>query len=468
MGRSARPTPYVTLSEVHLVRQCARSSSAVLLLAGAGWALGALGGCGLSLDFDPADQPPGGMDAALIDGGTTTPDAARTDAGPPPPCEGDPDCDDGDACNGREACVAGECAPGEPIACPDDDVCDGTARCVDGECAIEPAPTCGDDGDACNGTEVCHPVLGCTRVEPIACDDGIECTDDVCDPSTGACSHPPDASRCTDAPGGRCEPETGCQYPSCNATTCVSNDCVLATCVDGETCERTPRCAAGTMCCAGSCVPAGCSDGEACTADACDPVRGCVHTALAIPCDDGDRCTVGERCRSDGTCGAGTPLDCSDGDPCTADVCRPASGCERPAAPDDTPCNDGDACTIADRCRAGVCTAGGAIFCAITDAQCVVAGCDAATGCVLSPIPEGRLCLGGTCDAVGNCCGVNTDCDGDGICECPTTCGFAGGCPGGACGDDGDCDPLQRCCGGAAAGTEGYCYDARCAGCCRS
>ena len=57
----------------------------------------------------------------------------------------------------------------------------------------------------------------------------------------------------------------------------------------------------------------------------CAPVP--VVCAEDTPCDDGNACTVEDRCDANGWC-AGDLRDCDDGDPCTEDRCDPATGCE--------------------------------------------------------------------------------------------------------------------------------------------
>ncbi len=85
--------------------------------------------------------------------------------------------------------------------------------------------------------------------------------------------------------------------------------------------------------CATQC-PALCNDSNACTTD-----TGVWNTAT-------------EHC----TC-SNTPVVCAASDQChVAGTCDPATGqCSDPAAPDGTTCNDADACTQTDVCRAGVC-----------------------------------------------------------------------------------------------------------------
>ncbi len=441
-----------------------------------------LAGCGLTLDYYPPDPQPGidggrmdagRADAAGADGGL--PDGGDEDAGPPLDCLEDVDCDDLDACTGLERCVEGACVPGEPIACPDDDVCDGVDACVDGECVSGPAMTCPMDANPCNGIEICDPAIGCTALPPVPCDDGIDCTRDTCDPFEG-CLHEADATLCPPGPGRRCDPvRGGCQYDVCDASTCVPTGCVDAHCEEGV-CMYTALCALGTTtCCAGTCAPLGCSDGNPCTTDSCDPAAGCVHTPISgtvTACDDGNPCTIGDTCRGDGTCGSGPLRPCSDGNPCTTDSCDPVIGCVNRPAPDDTACSDGNACTVNDVCLSGVCTAGPTRTCMVSSERrlCVSVRCDNALGCVEDPLPVGTSCSpsGDLCDGAGHCCGSYTDCDGDGICECPPmlTCGVAGGCPGFDCRFDTDCGSAQACCVSASGTTSGFCYSRSCPGCC--
>jgi hypothetical protein len=65
-----------------------------------------------------------------------------------------------------------------------------------------------------------------------------------------------------------------------------------------------------------------CKDGQGrCTEGICFP-KSCSSHA---DCDDGNPCNGTERC-SAGTCIPGTRLECDDGSPCTEDVCRPDGG----------------------------------------------------------------------------------------------------------------------------------------------
>jgi subtilisin-like proprotein convertase family protein len=79
---------------------------------------------------------------------------------------------------------------------------------------------CGD-GNLCNGVETC--VGGtCTPGTSIDCDDGLFCTTDTCDPSSGACGHPPDP----------CSDGNSCTVDSCDEAgdVCVNTNASVHFC----------------------------------------------------------------------------------------------------------------------------------------------------------------------------------------------------------------------------------------------
>ncbi|MEE8312104.1 MAG: hypothetical protein V3R77_07590, partial [Candidatus Binatia bacterium] len=223
--------------------------------------------------------------------------------------------DDGDVCNGI-------------------DICDVTEGCVAGE-----APAC-DDGLFCTGTETCDPLMGCgPAAAPLDCNDGVGCTADTCIEAAGGCKHFPYDLVCDDAEtcNGRelCDLDEGCVAglpPACD-------DGLF--CNGAETCEEGRGCVDGT--------PPDCNDGIPCTLDACDAAAGCTHTADATICNDGD--------------------------PCTDDVCSATQGCT--TTPNLAPCDDGVACTGEDRCSDGACS--GMSLCSPGLA------CEAGTGACVGP-----------------------------------------------------------------------------------
>jgi hypothetical protein len=264
-------------------------------------------------------------------------------------CVGAPkDCDDGNACTTDGCDAAGACTHEAVAGCVP---CDPLADCDDGDDCT--ADVC--EGGVCRHAEV----PGCRCVDAASCDDADPCTADVCDPQTGRCANPPagDGTTCG-AAEDRCHEVRQCQQGVClpgAAIVCDDGvDCTEDTCDPAAGCQHRP-----TAACACT-TAAECDDGDPCTADACGADQRCVYApaGAGVPCDDGSACTTGDSCDAAGHCQPGAAVACTDDDPCTAERCDPASGCVYPDAPDGTGCDDGDPCTGPDTCEAGVCVAG--------------------------------------------------------------------------------------------------------------
>jgi hypothetical protein len=308
------------------------------------------GGCGLDAsglgDDVGADPGPDGFD-----GEVPPPDDAgedlSDDAGEAPACTGAAECDDG------IACTVDTCPP------------------ETGRCTHQPDDTACDDHDACTGAERCDPTRGCVSDAPVDCDDGIDCTDDRCDPATGGCLRTLVHARCT--PPRICDP---------------------------------PR----------SADASGCADPPACAIDG--------------DCGDGDLCNGVETCGPDLRCRPGTSVVCDDRIPCTADSCRPATGACEHLAPD----VDGDthtdaACygTDCDDAQAEV-HPGAPELCNGRDDDCDGTPDDAAT---CGPLPHAVTdCVDGTC-AITGCDPDWDDCNtaaSDGCEQSLTTLSHCGAC----------------------------------------
>src|SRR5262249_57390988 len=95
------------------------------------------------------------------------------------------------------------------------------------------------------------------------------------------------------------------------------------------------------------------SDLEVCdgTSKACPPDGSQPDNT---PCDDSNACTSGDKCVS-GNC-AGTAISCDDGNLCTTDSCDTATGCKH--VNNNNPCDDHNACTTGDHCSGGSCAGG--------------------------------------------------------------------------------------------------------------
>ncbi len=254
-----------------------------------------------------------------------------------------------------------------------------------------------DDNIYCNGDEVCDPGneasddFGCINL-PREMDDNIACTQDYCDEEQDLIVHDPASDcECIGPGDGSCSVlYTGpCVISaSCNPNTYT---CDVAFADAGNTCISPVECVTNAICDSEhNCNPAEgsevannnvCSDGDACTgeetcqpdSDQADP-RGCVAGTLAIDdpsMDDGVACTR-TSCEDSvvshiptETCECQTPEDCRTLNPemaCATFICDASNGftCQvdeaAPALADDTPCDDGVACTANDVCAAGVCT----------------------------------------------------------------------------------------------------------------
>ncbi|MFO0578020.1 MAG: lysyl oxidase family protein [Polyangia bacterium] len=107
---------------------------------------------------------------------------------------------------------------------------------VVGACSHDPALDCQDDGIFCNGIE--RFVDGaCVKVPAAPCDDGVDCTQDVCDEATRTCAHTPMGS-CAMCRMDDCT-------PSCTGKVCGSDGCggSCGSCGSGQGCTPMGACA---------------------------------------------------------------------------------------------------------------------------------------------------------------------------------------------------------------------------------
>jgi hypothetical protein len=169
------------------------------------------------------------------------------------------------------------------------------------------------------------------------------------------------------------------------------------------------------------------------------------------PCEDGDECTVGTFCR-EGAC-VGDVVTCDDGNPCTVDSCDGATGCVFAAGNEGASCDDGTACTSDDVCDAGVCI-GAAVRCNDGN-SCTDDTCDDDLGCVYAnrtgscsdgdACTSGDFCLDGVCvdDGPTNCDDGNT-CTID-ICDEFAGCSYLPNLNPCCVGTTSICDDLDSC-----------------------
>jgi hypothetical protein len=116
----------------------------------------------------------------------------------------------------------------------------------------------------------------------------------------------------------------------------------------------------------------------------------CATASEGALCDDGNVCTVLDKCTS-GLCKGSVAVDgtlCTDGNGCTTgDSCR-TGVCVGDPLPDDTLCTDGDPCTTGDSCKAARCVPGPTPLLCNDNVSCTVDICVAGVGCVFSPMGD--------------------------------------------------------------------------------
>lgn len=381
-----------------------------------------------SVSSGAGGESPGGGAGGTQPGVDAGGDASETsDAG----CASHAQCLDNDLCNGTELCVDGVCRAGTALRCDDGSPCTLDACLpLTGACsftALEDGSLC-LDGDLCDG-EVC--VAGqCSAGSPVTCgSDGNPCTEDTCNPATGACEFPPlatgapcsdgdlcngtercAAGLCLSGPDLSCDDANPCTVDSCNALLGCTHDSAA----DGTSCADANLCNGSESCLAGVCQPGvalSCNDGNVCTTDACNPQNGaCTFAPLhGVPCADGNLCD-GQTCQN-GTCAPGSPVICAsdnDNNPCTANACNPASGiCAPGNVANGTPCPDGDLCDGTESCLAGSCSvAGTPLVCPDDGNFCTTDSCAPAFGCLHLPVPDGMVCPDADrCDGTEVCTG---------------------------------------------------------------
>ena len=283
------------------------------------------------------------------------------------PAEDGEACDDGDLCTLEGTCQGGACVT-EPDPCDDNNPCtDGACHPTDG-CAY--APLTGTEcppPDACTEWAICQDGV-CVSGDGIDCDDGNICTGDSC-LADGGCAHTTlDGVPCDD--GSVCSLDDVCVGDVCGGgatTSCDDgNECTADLCHPVSGCYHE---LGDNPCCDDQGVNI-CDDGDHCTTDSCDPDTGeCFYDFNALPCDDQDSCTGPDLC-TEGAC-VGAPMDCEDGNPCTVDACEVGVGCVHAPADAGLACDDGLACSTGDHCEEGLCVAD------LSECGCVVDFSDA-------------------------------------------------------------------------------------------
>ena len=221
-----------------------------------------------------------------------------------------------------------------------------------------------------------------------------------------------------DPPPVRCEAPADCN----DGLTCTTDRCG-----DEGVCEWTVR--AGTCLIGGACRDAGYTS-PASSCAACVPTEnpfGYSTLSDGTGCDDGNACTLADACTA-GVCG-GTELSCDDDNACTTNACDSELGCVFPPVLDGAECDDNNACTQNNTCIRGVCR-GDAVRCNDGNA-CTDDTCDPETGCEAinhdRACSDGDACTSGDVCVDGSCVPAGpTDCDDGNACTIEICDEFAG------------------------------------------
>ena len=373
-------------------------------------------------------------------------------------------CDDGDPCTANDVCREGKCVSGPQIDCDDGNPCT-IDKCDEdtGQCVHEPSNEKEIECDAnlCTVDDYCedgfcHPGSSLTCSVPTMCaadvapDPNCDCIRSVCLPDLG-CIYAVEnlCMECSFLEAG-CADNNPCTREVCDfdPNSLVGDTVCYYELQENhpetsDSCSLVDKCALGGTCSNGICVPTGykdCDDNNPCTDDFCDKVTGkCVHSFHMLACDDNDPCTFNDRCIM-GEC-KGEPVDCNDQNPCTRDYCDTATG-KCVFEPMAGFCDDGNPCTVGDRCVEGVCI-GTRASCDDKD-PCTIDYCD----------PKLQICVNQPILACLNCT-KNEDCfDGN---DCTIDICDDGKCKflrqnGGACDDGNVCTGDDRCVNGECVG----------------
>jgi hypothetical protein len=412
------------------------------------------GEAGIGGSLAGAGGASGGGDSGGDGGSSGGNPSAGMGGGPPAvgsPCATGSDCAGGNCIDG--VCCEGLCAGCKACSTALTGKANGTCAPVLGgqdphnQCADETATNqCGNDG-MCDGNGACRKVSTSKACAAAACGSSGFTPARTCD-GLGECktaaaescgSYPCTLSGCakTCSAQSDCSGSSYCNITSGTSGTCTSKktngtaatqsfECSSAIVADGVCCDQA---CTGCKACSGAPLTGGAAgqclnvvagqdahntcaaSGKACGLDgACDGTGACRSAPLpgaACSDDPANKCITGGTCQAGVCAGASTPA-CAAPAKCKGPgTCVPASGlCSYPDL-SNTTCDDGNACTLSDKCTAGVC--GGTQNPCNTPPPCKVSTTcsagqcnytNAANGVTDNSCPAsapGKVCNAGTC-----------------------------------------------------------------------
>lgn len=324
---------------------------------------------------------------------------------------------------GATSARGGECVSGAPRLCGPNQTCDENGnQCSCDGCLIDGNCVAVGTLDPTNTCQICQPSQSQTSYSPnfgAPCGDGpSECS------SQDTCNAQGECATNHSAPGTLCGFMQNAAQCDAADTCNGSGDCVLRVARDGDPCDDGLFCTQGDQCQGGQCVPGaarncganqtcveaidqcrcnGCLIAGSCLAPGtinpanpcqiCDPIQnpvGFVGNTGASCGTTANQCSAQDTCNAQGQCQPNhSPLGTPCGSPAlgqcdVADTCDGNGMCVARVAAENSPCEDGQFCSVGDRCQAGQCVAGGARDCGPSGT------CDeAVNGCRL---PNGSAC----------------------------------------------------------------------------
>ena len=249
-----------------------------------------------------------------------------------------------------------------------------------------------DDRQFCTTESYCDGDGNCIGSGNPCADDGLVCTDTVCDEAGDRCTYPVKPGYCLI--GGVCynngqsNPANPCQIcDTSRSNTSWSGAPAGTPCNDGLFCTATDTCN-GSGSCAGTGNP--CNDGIACTNDSCNEATdSCSYPVIS------GYCLIGGTCYTHGQNNPSNVCQYCDNNGTAPD--NPTGWTNKPAG---TNCDDGLFCNGTSTCNSsGTCVAGSPPCSA--PATCATATCDEATDTCSYVINSGWCLIGGVCYANG-------------------------------------------------------------------
>jgi hypothetical protein len=299
---------------------------------------------------------------------------------------------------------------------------------------------CTTAGQACNAHDPCaiNPICGqdllCRPTKLQKCDDGLDCTNDVCK-GMGLCDNVPKAGSCalpvttgasadggvggtteircfkkgdkrTDDPCQVCDPDTdGTKWIGANGGTCD----------DGSDCTKDDYCQTGL--CKGTYYGTQCADSYGCTEDLCDGKGGCLGNKLKS-----NSCLINGVCYKDGDKHPGGSCNICDTSKsqsawtALSNTCLIGGKCYKPLEQDSTKCGECDPTKSATAWTPlpGLCKIDGACYKQGDKHTGGCAECDTAKSTTAWTV-KGAFCL------ITNVCKKPKDADTTGCGECDPT-----------------------------------------------